>query len=81
MIYAYFSAVSQTYQAEIGNKHVIVGNDVLVKCDIPSHVAEFVEIVGWVDSEGNEFHKTQSNYGKLLFFKLRIRTQSKDVHV
>ena len=28
---------------------MIQGNDVLVKCKIPSFVADFVSVVGWID--------------------------------
>ena len=31
---------------------VILGNDVLLKCDIPSFATDFVSVVDWVDSEG-----------------------------
>ena len=34
---------------------IIVGNNALIKCLIPSFVADFVSIQAWVDSEGNEF--------------------------
>ncbi len=40
------------------NVYVILGNDALVRCTIPSFVADFVSVVGWVDSEGNQFYKS-----------------------
>ena len=30
----------------------MLGNEILLKCDIPSFVADFVIVDGWVDSEG-----------------------------
>jgi hypothetical protein len=33
---------------------VIHGNDAILKCSIPSFVADFVSISGWIDSEGNQ---------------------------
>ena len=30
----------------------MLGNEILLKCDIPSFVADFVFVDGWVDSEG-----------------------------
>ena len=30
----------------------MLGNEILMKCDIPSFVADFVAVDGWVDSEG-----------------------------
>ena len=31
---------------------VILGNDVIVKCNIPSFMADFLSVTGWVNSEG-----------------------------
>ena len=36
----------------MGVAQVIVGNEVLLKCDIPSFVSDFVSVSDWVDSEG-----------------------------
>ncbi len=45
--------------------YVILGNDALVKCDIPSFVTDLVQVTGWTDNDGNEFIATaNSNYGK-----------------
>jgi len=33
---------------------VVLGNDVLFKCTIPSIAQDFVSVDGWVDSEGGE---------------------------
>lgn len=49
-----FSAVRQDYQTEPLNEYVIVGNDAIVKCSIPSFVSDYVQVVAWVDSEGHE---------------------------
>ena len=44
---------------------VIVGNDVVIKCNIPSFITDFLSVVGWVNSEGSEFHSS-SEAGKAL---------------
>ena len=43
---------------------VILGNDVFLKCSIPSFEADFVSVSGWVDSEGKAF-SVENNYGNL----------------
>ena len=58
-----FSAVTQNYQTDPNIEYVIIGNDALVKCSIPSFVADFGSVVGWVDSEGNEYHKAAAGIG------------------
>ena len=41
----------QSYRVDVGVAQVIVGNEVLLKCDIPSFVSDFVSVSDWVDSE------------------------------
>ena len=50
-----FLVTSQLYETHILPESVIVGNDALLKCAVPSFVADFVTITAWMDSEGNEF--------------------------
>jgi len=48
----HLSAVTQAYEGNVFMANVIVGNDALLKCDIPSFVQDFVSVDGWLDSEG-----------------------------
>ena len=57
-----FLVASQMYKTSGNEEYVIVGNDVIMKCNIPSFVADFVSVQSWQDSEGLEFH-SGSNYG------------------
>lgn len=51
--FALFILVSaQRFEIDILRESVIIGNDALFKCSIPSFVADFVTVTGWVDSEG-----------------------------
>ena len=34
---------------------MIVGNSALIKCEIPSFVADFVSVVSWVENNGLEY--------------------------
>ncbi len=49
-----FPVVSQSYDTNVNQQYVINGNDVIFKCDVPSFVADFVSVSGWVDSEGTD---------------------------
>jgi hypothetical protein len=48
-----FPVVVQHYDVYVEMEHVILGNDALLKCKIPSHLADFVTVAGWVDNEGS----------------------------
>ena len=45
----------QPYRVAVFEESVILGNDVVIKCNIPSFVADFLTVASWVDSEGREF--------------------------
>ena len=38
-------------------EYVIVGNDALMKCIIPSFVSDWVSVVSWEGSEGEVYHR------------------------
>ena len=58
---------SHLYTTSGGDQeYVIIGNDVLLKCNIPSFVADFVHVTGWVDSEGVEY-LIDNKYGNLNY--------------
>ena len=58
--FCFVLAVAQSYSTESHNEYVVVNNDALMKCNIPSYVADFVTIVGWVDSEGNSYRPSEN---------------------
>ena len=53
--------VTQDYETDADREYVIVGNSALVKCEIPSFVADFVSVESWKDNEGNEYFINLSN--------------------
>ena len=51
--------INQVYDAEITPKEYIMrGNSAIIKCLIPSFVADFVQVVAWIDDDGKEFSGT-----------------------
>lgn len=57
--------VNQYYEAEVVSEYVIRGNTAVLKCNIPSFVADFVKVEAWVGSEGSEFIPSQ-DFGNLF---------------
>lgn len=49
------AVVQQQYESEVNNEYVIRGNSAIVKCSIPSFVADFVNVVSWHDESGSSF--------------------------
>lgn len=50
-----FTVVTQYFEAEVVSEYVIRGNTAVLKCNIPSFVADFVKVEAWVDSDGGEY--------------------------
>lgn len=62
-----FLVVAQQYESEPENEYVIRGNNLILKCKIPSFVADFLQIIAWVDSDGQEYTPQTSSHGKEEF--------------
>lgn len=58
--------VSQFYQTEVNNEHVIRGNSAIIKCVIPSFVADFVSVASWVTDDGQTFVPQHKGYGNFF---------------
>lgn len=58
-----FPVVQQFYQTEVNNEYVIRGNAAVLKCSIPSFIADFVTVTSWTDSDGHQYGLNDQNYG------------------
>ena len=54
--------VAQDYESEASNEYIVRGNSALIKCKVPSYVADLVDVIAWVDSEALEYRINQ-DYG------------------
>ena len=59
-----FAVVTQEYVTDTHNVYVIRGNSALLKCEIPSFVADFISVVGWTDNQGGQFFAATHSQGK-----------------
>lgn len=59
----YSTVVSQNYKARVMDEDILRGNSAILKCQIPSFVADFVEVVSWETDDGEAY--TTSNLGKV----------------
>lgn len=57
--------VNQFYEAEILKEYVIRGNAAVLKCSIPSFVADFVRVEAWIDELGTVLTMTDK-YGTFI---------------
>nr|XP_033326655.1 Down syndrome cell adhesion molecule-like protein Dscam2 isoform X23 [Megalopta genalis] len=60
------AVVTQYYEAEVVSEYVIRGNAAILKCTIPSFVAEFVSVDSWVGGDGSTFKPSNDYDGKYL---------------
>ena len=59
----FFIVVSQDYSTRVSDVYVIIGNSALMKCDVPSFVADFVSVNSWINNQGEEYFSTNNNNG------------------
>ena len=58
------SVVIQLYETDVIREFAIRGNAAIMKCQVPSYVADFITVVSWITNvEGEEFHPG-NEYGK-----------------
>lgn len=67
------AVVNQYYDPGLMDKeYVMRGNAAILKCSIPSFVADFVYVVAWVDEEGTEIVASEDfDASKLLEHRIR----------
>ncbi len=49
----------QAYETRVADGFVMSGNEALVVCSLPSHTAQFLQVVAWVTSESVEIFPRQ----------------------
>lgn len=54
--------VAQEYTSRVHDEDVLKGNSAILKCVIPSFVADFVSVQSWVDGEGRVYYPS-GDYG------------------
>ncbi|XP_044018828.1 Down syndrome cell adhesion molecule-like protein Dscam2 isoform X31 [Aphidius gifuensis] len=60
------AVVVQYYEAEVVSEYCLKGNAAIIKCTIPSFVAEFVSVESWVGSDGSKYIASDDYDGKYL---------------
>ncbi|XP_031640132.1 Down syndrome cell adhesion molecule-like protein Dscam2 isoform X21 [Contarinia nasturtii] len=60
------AVVSQFYDTDVNKAYVIRGNAAILKCEIPSFVADFVEVISWHTDQDETFYPSNDYDGKYL---------------
>lgn len=50
------AVVGQRYAVNVMDEHVLRGNAAIIKCHIPSFVAEFVQVDSWLQDDSIEIY-------------------------
>ncbi|XP_016662703.1 Down syndrome cell adhesion molecule-like protein Dscam2 isoform X42 [Acyrthosiphon pisum] len=60
------AVVTQFYDTDVNKAYAIRGNSVIMKCETPSYVADFVTVISWHTDNGNVYYPGDDNDGKYL---------------
>ena len=52
---------NQKYEINVHPESIIVENNAILKCSIPSFVTDFVQVEAWIDSEANILGSNSNN--------------------
>lgn len=56
LLYIYkIIVVAQYYDTDVNKEYAIRGNSAILKCVVPSFVADFVKVLSWHTDQGEEF--------------------------
>lgn len=53
--------MSQYYDIDVNKEYVIRGNSAILKCQIPSFVADFLNVVSWHTDQNENFYPGASD--------------------
>lgn len=65
-VWVCFPVVTQHYQVNVMDEHVLRGNTAIIKCHIPSFVADYVFVASWVEDEKKDIMPS-NDYGTAPF--------------
>ncbi|XP_022176407.1 Down syndrome cell adhesion molecule-like protein Dscam2 isoform X49 [Myzus persicae] len=60
------AVVTQFYDTDVNKAYAIRGNSVIMKCETPSYVADFLTVISWHTDDGNVYYPGDDNDGKYL---------------
>ncbi|XP_076374930.1 Down syndrome cell adhesion molecule 1 isoform X21 [Megalopta genalis] len=60
------AVVAQYYDTDVNKEYAIRGNSAILKCVVPSFVADFVKVLSWHTDQGDEFLPGDDYDGKYL---------------
>lgn len=63
----WFSVVSQKYEVSVMEEYVLKGNAAILKCHIPSFVADFVYVSSWLQDGDTELLPSNNEFGTFPF--------------
>lgn len=73
------AVVAQYYDTDVNKEYAIRGNSAILKCVVPSFVADFVKVLSWHTDQGEEFvpgdDYGRSSLASSIFFRRRAREQ------
>lgn len=64
------TVVQQTFEIRVIDEFILLGNSAIMKCLLPSFVADFIHVISWLVIDTDEFSEisySNSNFGKEIF--------------
>ena len=62
----FFLVIVSHFETRIGDEFVILRNDALMKCQVPSFVSDFLSVTGWVDERLENLNSANGKTGGIM---------------
>lgn len=73
--------MNQNYESELmPTEYVIRGNSAILKCSVPSFVADFITVDAWVTSEGQTYTRDSIESKPIQWFRYSERNNVVNIY-
>jgi hypothetical protein len=59
LIYSVLAVIHQRYDLEVQNPGGFIGSNVIIKCNIPQFVKEYVKVTSWLEEPMHNIYPSQ----------------------
>lgn len=73
--------VAQYYDTDVNKEYAIRGNSAILKCVVPSFVADFIKVLSWHTDQGEEFVQGNDYGSKTNRLLQPILSKSSDIRI
>jgi hypothetical protein len=68
MVFLVWTVIHQRYELEVQNPGGFLGSNVVIKCNIPQFVKEYVKVTSWLEEPMRNIYPSMEGGEYIIFF-------------